>query len=261
MKRLSKHGFTLIELLAAMAILAIIVLMMARVFSGSARAWQLGTSRVEDSANARAALQMVADDLYMAGVADQLDFRLDSSFLPVYDAPGTGAAAPFVTDCLYFASMRHDTDTVGRRSSELVWYYLKENSDRPYHYQLVRVSRTSTAQVDYATKPDWAGAHLSSISGGEEKVLVHNIGDFAVYCYDRQGNDLIDVADYEASNGYGGKLPYMVEIYLMTVSEDTANKAAAMADNGAGDTARDFINRMGPRYQIRAYMNNRQGML
>ena len=260
MKRFAKNGFTLIELLASMAILAIIVLMMARVFTGSTRAWTLGTSRVEDSANARAALQMIADDLSMAGAADQLDFRLDSSFLPVYDASGSGAAAPFVTDCLYFASMRHDPDTDGRRSSELVWYYLKKNPDRPYHYQLVRVSRTKTSKVDYATKPDWAGAHLPSISGGEEKVLIDNVGDFAIYCYESSGNDLRDVADYAASS-YNGKLPYMVEVYLMTVSEDTANKAAAMADNGAGSTARDFINRMGHRYQIRVNMNNRQGML
>ncbi|MCX6997568.1 MAG: prepilin-type N-terminal cleavage/methylation domain-containing protein [Kiritimatiellaeota bacterium] len=58
-----RRGFTLIELLAAMTVLALILLMLGQVFSGSTKAWESGTRRMDQNISARAVLDFIARDL------------------------------------------------------------------------------------------------------------------------------------------------------------------------------------------------------
>lgn len=59
-------GFTLIELLVAMAILMVIVLMLANLFQQSTRAWDIGMRQAEVGLEARAAINMIEQDLNQA---------------------------------------------------------------------------------------------------------------------------------------------------------------------------------------------------
>ena len=65
-KTKNRAAFTLIELLAAMAVLSIMMLMFANIFSSSGKAWTSGTRRTEQNMNGRAVLEYMGKEIGQA---------------------------------------------------------------------------------------------------------------------------------------------------------------------------------------------------
>ena len=72
----SALGFTLIELLVAMSILMVIVLMLANVFQQSTRSWNIGTRQAEIGLEARAAINLIEQDLSQAVASSNYLFSI-----------------------------------------------------------------------------------------------------------------------------------------------------------------------------------------
>jgi prepilin-type N-terminal cleavage/methylation domain-containing protein len=62
----SARGFTLIELLVAMSLLMVIVLMLSNLFQQSTRSWGIGLRQAEIGLQARAAINLIEQDLSQA---------------------------------------------------------------------------------------------------------------------------------------------------------------------------------------------------
>ena len=72
MRRRSQNAaFTLVELLVAMAVLAVIIMMMARIFSESTRAFDLGSKIADQNLKGRMVLDFMAREISQA-VADEV---------------------------------------------------------------------------------------------------------------------------------------------------------------------------------------------
>jgi len=73
-RRQAAAGFTLIELLVAMGILMIIVLMLANLFQQSTRSWDTGMRQAEIGLEARAAINLIEQDLNQAVASSNFPF-------------------------------------------------------------------------------------------------------------------------------------------------------------------------------------------
>ena len=75
----SSQAFTLIELLVAMGILMIIVLMLANLFQASTRSWDTGMRQAEIGLEARAAINLIQQDLNQAVASTNANQRFTAS--------------------------------------------------------------------------------------------------------------------------------------------------------------------------------------
>ncbi len=72
-------AFTLIELLVAMGILMVIVLMLANLFQASTRSWDTGMRQAEIGLEARAAINLIQQDLSQAVASTNANQRFTAS--------------------------------------------------------------------------------------------------------------------------------------------------------------------------------------
>lgn len=74
--RRSMMGFSLIEVLSAMAVLSVIVMIVARLFSNSTSAWDAGTRRMNANLAARSTLDMIGREISQVGVSSNTCLRV-----------------------------------------------------------------------------------------------------------------------------------------------------------------------------------------
>lgn len=82
--RRREAAFTLIELLVAMGILMVIVLMLANLFQASTRSWDTGMRQAEIGLEARAAINLMQQDLSQAVASSNFPFNASGSSLDFY---------------------------------------------------------------------------------------------------------------------------------------------------------------------------------
>ena len=262
-------GFSLVELLAAIAILMVIVGIMGMVFTESDRAWNVGTGRVTNMSEGRAALNMIAHDLQYAVADKTLTFRLrpDKDGVRAFGAP---------CDELSFVSLQHDSSESPRTAREIAYYVVVNKKTDPsgrllnYNYQLLRqdvgdaISESGSADAhSYKNRSWWE----SRVSGTARSVLSENVASFTVYAAPnsaapKTAGDLTEDYDSAASSATSNQLPWFVDICLELLNERDALQAARMATEFGSDADQrvvGFVQKSVRRYTTRVYFQNRAG--
>lgn len=280
-----QDAFSLIEVLAAMTILALIVLMAAQLFAGSAQFWKQGSRRIEQDMNARAALELIGRQLVMANAnSDLLTFRVDRGN-PNYHG-GTFATISMV-------SMDHQARSIETSPGSGRSAFFRDVQETKYAVATVVTSNqlggtyllaTNTVLVRYGiyreyplTDPDvetprvitcygnkqWAedGALPESERWPEPQILADNVVKFDV--------TVVTVPRFTDSGGFSGpQYPFAsygdstitnqrvayVDLALCLVDEDDMLKARAMSGS------QTHFNRTMRRYTHRAFFQNARGM-
>lgn len=269
-RRLS--GFTLIELLAAMGILTILVLLMARVFTETTNMWTTGTQRSSSAAEARVIMDFLVREFSMAIADDVVSFKLNSDQDAIYGVYSYGAGS----DELAFVGMVRTGDSYYKRTANQFVYFVApmvdENREEiPNRYRLVRTRRTRSmfdrevrraagAYVDPEwwrdMPPDW-----TEDRGFEGRLaletIAENVAAFEIWAWSEQDDDYVFSYDSQDENDL---LPLWVDIYLELLGEDQAIQAAALWETDE-QRAREFVEASAQRYTARVYFPHRDRVL
>ena len=260
-------GFTLIELLASITILMLIVSVMGMIFAESDRAWNLGTGRVESNTEARAALDLIAQDMQYAIADEVLTFVMRPDIVrsrpggvpadrwPVLSYGVTNSEACFI-------SLQGEADP---RASEKIYYWVREvTSDDTFagtplgRYQLMRTRMsTETGQYDPYHAADWFESLSDRHNPFPSGVIADNIAAFALFGPDEDG----DTTREYYSDDNGNRLPEYVDVYIETLSERDAARIEDMGADPDDPVIREFVEKNVRRYTTRVYFHNRSGYL
>jgi prepilin-type N-terminal cleavage/methylation domain-containing protein len=265
-------GFTLIELLAAMSVLVLITLMMARVYTDTTKMWELGTRRVISAAEGRAVMDFLVRELAMAIADDVVQFRTVSPGMDgenfIYGMETYGAEA----DEMFFVAMVKPTDRFRfyRTANQFAYFVTQmvdeNNEPMPYRYRLVRTRKTQAMFNNAANRgrsaygggewwldqlprlPEFNGPHTV-------ETVAENVAAFEIWAYSESVGDY--VSNYR-SRLQGNRLPVWADIYLEILSEADAIRAADLFEFGVDAEARAFVDNQARRYMARVFFANRE---
>ncbi|HNR94552.1 MAG TPA: prepilin-type N-terminal cleavage/methylation domain-containing protein [Kiritimatiellia bacterium] len=262
-RRPHNAAFTLVELLVAMAVLAVIIMMMARIFSESTRAFDLGSKIADQNLKGRMVLDFMAREISQAVADEVMGFRLDSKDIELY----ADSARPEDGDALYFVTLSEnaliDEDSDVHRNAREVVYYVTNMVDsssgisKPLEgrYRLMRAMRGKQDSIAcYQTNAWWIANGKSGAS-----VLAENVAGFQVWCYTEPGAPAI--SDYDSTGSKPeqiNQLPMWIEISLMIFDEKDAEHMANLDAFNAPDIPEEAIKRA-RRYVTRINFVNRNG--
>lgn len=273
----ARLGFTLLELLTGLAILAIMVLFLAQIFTQSTKSWERGTTQVLRNAAARAALEMLGNELELAVADHQIAFkkRLIS--------PGemTGALDPITPqDTIYFVTLGGQPDD-GRLYQQLgyeVRSYGTSNANKIAYttYRLYRIERNFDDAYQAGTDPigqstNWWGPSedvwWSSLNRITFEFLIEDVVKFAVYVQSAHpehygenatgrdpDDDFISSDPFKVLYAYDlHKMPPYLDILLQVATPDAMLRATVLVNNGRTDQAMDLLNRESNVFMTRIY--------
>jgi len=250
-------GFTLIELLAGMAVLSVLIVLMAQFVNVGTDAWEHGMRQSETSTSARAALDYIAAELSTAIASDHVTFRHVDKVTETYytDLDEYGDQLMFVS-----VSKKPDFSRPARAGMEVVFFLrnMKNTggSSMVNRYELVRSFRASTNSQFKAYRyangngPDWTNGWNPS---SQTHTVAENISAFQVWVYpDVQSNAQPDFHSGSNSNS----LPVWADIYLETLSDTDAQRAALISDDSDRE---EFVRKWSRGYATRVHFKNRKG--
>jgi len=252
-----RQAFTLVELLVAMAVLAVIILMMARIFTGSTQAWDLGMTHAEQNITGRSLMDFIVREMSQALADGQISFGHE-------DNEGTTQIYGSNPDDVYFVSMNNSAQS-GRRELREVIYYVEPMEDSDGNeikgrYQLVREFRNDLQcfKEDRWWDVKWVLQPSGPVSKG---VLAENVASFDVWCY-RPDLQKESISDYNSnSNNY--VLPTYADIALAVFDEKGADEAQMRIEdfneNENSTAMKNFVKENARRYVARVYFVNRNG--
>lgn len=258
--RTNRAAFTLVEILTAMAILAVIILMMARLFTESTRAFEMGTSLAEQNLKGRMIMDFMAREISHAVADGTIAFKLDSEDVELF------GAAVEDGDRLQFATFAQSVDSTNRQIREVV-YFVDEMSDG--RYQLRRAIRSGSITCYNTPSPHkW----WTDIQDKEGKTLAENIAGFQVWCYagpnteamyNYDSTKLVNIQEKGTKTKVGetiNELPMWIEISLMMLDEQDAEYIANLFSfNSDEDLIREEAVKRARRYVTRINLVNRNG--
>jgi prepilin-type N-terminal cleavage/methylation domain-containing protein len=267
-----QRGFTLVELLAAMAIVTLLVLLMARIFTESTNMWSFGTRRITGAAEARVIMDYLVREMSMAIADEVITFKLNSDQDALYGVYSYGAGS----DEVAFVAMVRAGDTYFRRTANQFVYFIApmvdENIDPiPNRYRLVRTRRTQSMFNNERNRdrgaynnpewwrdmpPDWT-ENRGPQGFLALETIAENVAAFEVWAWSANGNDYR--FSYNSADE-GNMLPLWVDIYLELLGEDQAVQAAALWSIDE-QRSREFVEANAQRYTARVYFPNRDRAL
>ncbi len=240
----NKRGFTLVEMLVSMAILAMIVMLMSRIFADGTSAYRHGMKTSDQNLQGRVILDFIARELKQAIVDDNLILRVQSSDNPY----GTGLG-----DWISFATLGGEEE--GQREARLIRYYVRSNprtigGAQVDTYQLMRAVTTNSNQINQAYRgqnSQWP----DDIQGAAN--IARNISGFAIKLYDgpdSSGNFRLvrDIGDERDLR----RLPAYADIYMALLGDSDLVEAGITNDA-------NFIQDREMIFMKRVYFRNRQG--
>lgn len=221
--RSARRGFTLIELLAAIAVLAIMILFLGKVFNDSTRIWKLGNKKIESNNAGRAAIEFMARELTAALCDRTLTLKMDSDADNYLNRQ---------SDWISFVSTASEAtrNTVGassftqREAKQVVYRVLKMGKRDYTTHALVAHNLRSTKSIDCYKRTDW-WTGFENVTTNNSSVLAENVRNFEVFVYDQNGQL---VADYDSRN-HGP--PLWIDIYLEVLAEEDAIKASLLPND------------------------------
>ncbi len=254
LRRAHRAAFTLVEILTAMAVLSIIILMMARIFTESTRAFDLGTKIADQNLKGRMVLDFMAREISQAVADDVLAFKLDSEDFELFGNSVEDG------DRLQFVTLSQLVDEGTPRQAREVVYFVDdiEKDDAPTgRYQLKRAVKTAGITCYDQPSPNkwWEG------TSGNTRTLAENVAGFQVWCYTAPDTEAI--YDYDSTGSKPeqiNKLPMWIEISLMMFDEKDAEHMANLDAFNAppGEISKEAIKRA-RRYVTRINFVNRNG--
>lgn len=238
--------------MAAMAILGVILLIVARLMTESQTAFRSGVNQAEMNDYARSVLDFIAKDISTAIADEDATFKLKSDDEYVY---GLGA------DRIEFISIQGSVDSENRASREIS-YEVREMEREVIdsgetniigRFQLMRSEIKSLSAVSYPDNSNWISGNT-----GQNRIIAENISAFVVFAYQLDGSGNPEAIEYD-STIHGDQLPIFVDVYIEFLGESEAEQIAALVKAGANVV--DRVNRVARRYQTRIYFHNRQGYI
>ena len=223
--------------MAAVAVLAIMIVFLANVFSNSSKIWKLGNKRVESNNNGRAAIEFVAHEISSAIVNGQLMLQVINSGSAGGDSlalvSSSGTPQDFTARNFIGRQIKLDAFKVipsGGASVPGTFSLVMHNRDTP-----------TLMKILYDDPSGWGKTMVDEIVAGNSSVIAENVRSFRVFVYDVAGNTPNNYV-----SGPGTPPPLFIDIYLEVLAEEDAAKAAAGANSDP------FVHR----YQTRVYMPN-----
>jgi type II secretory pathway pseudopilin PulG len=221
MKRLNATkepaGFTLTELLVAVAISIVIILILGQVFSSATAMWQVSDQRIDAFRDARAALQLMAQDLGRANVNGN---------------PTMLRLAQYSSDGSYASEADAVTPVKNPGKSDLctVEYYLVWNASGSTNtFSLVRRFKNSDDTVGYLANSSLDFNTIYDRNKGSEETLAAPVWDLEF----RPGENANIVTP---STDSAAKWTW-VEIRFKTMSVNAARKLRSVAGISQGTWA------------------------
>jgi prepilin-type N-terminal cleavage/methylation domain-containing protein len=280
--RRARSGFTLLELLAAMGILVVIVLLMARIYADASTAWTRGTKRVYESQEGRAIMDFLSQEMSQIIADDVVSFRSHST--PGPDSMSVQTYGLDTDSVCFVAATRPPPYSSMRRSTPQFIYYvdfmedpvtrerLDENHPEGPRYALYRIRKTASthSSVDNLAEgahqnPRWWDPQYwdAQINFRQWEVIAENVAGFEVWCakgsvLEAGNTDPNDYYRFNYASVTEGEPPIWIDVYLMLLGEAEAIQAAALWREN-NPTAEDFIDRNTRRYTTRIYLRNREG--
>jgi len=221
-----KQGFTLAELLVALAITAVLVLLLVNVVSAVLKAWQQGRNQIDTFANARQALNRIADEIKGAMASpspNQIEFSENVASLQSTPAPQQG-----VSEIIFFVAP-YPNRSVG----DLCVIAYRHNSTT---HELQR------AFVD--SQNAWSGSpkyRSSGYSNLQWRTVARGVLEFEVQSYSQTDLDSTTSptptpADWNSVGGRAtmlGNTPRELLIRIKVVDDKTLPKLAGLSAGNA----------------------------
>ncbi len=275
-------GFSLIEVLAAMSVLAIIMLLMSRIFGDSTRTMRAGLRDAESGASARAVMDYMARDVSVA-VFGPVGTNAPHLHLRTFNnEPPAGLPAPdnilgLRTDdfraLLFLAPVNNPTNNNPRELKSVLYrmrhYQTGSSGYMANRFELMRGEYASTNSANalfsrWYRDPNWSDRDTSanSIYGmtrSEGKVLIQNIRSFSVAYRTNFTGTAVAETDPARTRTDVAPLAYL-DIRLEMLAEPDAIKAADMWSAGTpSQAALEIVERAVKHHFRRVFFNNQGG--
>lgn len=288
----NRSGFTLIEIMGAMVVLALLVLMIGRLFTASTKTFNQGTRGTELNAQARAVMNFMAremstaildtpttnwpgDPLLTLGYWSGLDTDLNGPQLGNGEVYGCN-----VDDVTFVSGMGDPPDDPDYRSFYLTRYYIDNMKDEdniaiPNRFALKRAflkNRNDAAGIFEAAMNDPAWMQNEFLENNNE-IMMENVGRMFVK-YWPSGHEATETAATDARScvSDGEKLATVphpalklafIDIYLEAMDEDSARRVKTVWDNVGtpGKNEKMLVAKSMKRYHQRVYFHNIQRYL
>lgn len=230
-------AFTLLELMVSMAVLSLIIVLLLSIVDNATTMWRQSENRVDAYREARAALNVIANDLASIYRSSNTNFfRLDDPSI-VIDAPPPAS----LDDPLFFLTAlptgAQDPDS-NKSYICAVGYFLGYNStslsgnSKEKSLNLYRYFKSSdnTYEVLTNSSPSLVTKKLTTGRTGEE-VLAKNVTHFNVKAF--TFSETLPLATPELVpfvQSPATPIPDMIEISLGAISNDSAKKLTSLTD-------------------------------
>jgi hypothetical protein len=227
-----------------MAVLAVIVLLLSRIFAGASQAWALGTRQVDNAASGRASMDFMTRELAGLLADDLLTFRVWT---------GSESTLGAASDRIAFVSLTQIAENRGSgwyRDVQQIYYFLTNQvagQERFYLCRTVTENETSSFFDCYQSTNWWSDFNVSAAAHAP---LAENVRQFRIFVFDT--NEVYRANYNSASNGP----PAYMDLYLELLGEADATRAADMPAGAARD---DFVLRRAHRFVKRIHFGNQLG--
>jgi prepilin-type N-terminal cleavage/methylation domain-containing protein len=255
-----RAGFTLLEILVASMIVAMLMLIIGRIFVDANRVYELGTKDMDINAEARAVLEFMAQELANAPAENgRLALCVDKD-----------ADDPNNSDELFFMTLNGDPSTTDtNRAVYQVRYATEErtNSMGQIFYNLRRADR-HIQPACYRTPPlDWWSRNLNAeFNNFTYRTLIANVFqlDFHYMVYDGAGGfEEIDVSGHGRSgsgaNSLQDEYPDFIDITLGVMSENDMRRWALLYDPDDDTAQKEYEERFGKVFRARVFLHSAYG--
>lgn len=277
-RRRPGHGFSLVEVLAAMSILAILMLLMGRIFGDSTRAMRSGIRGAESSASARAVMDFMARDVSMAVFgpvgtnAPYLHLRTyndeDPAGLPAPDNI-LGLRPDDFRALMFLSPVNNPTNSNPRELKSILYrmrhYQTGSSGYIAHRYELMRgenfdqTNNQRWYRVDNWSDRNTAASTVYGATRNEGKVLIQNVRSFSVAYRTNLVGSAAAITDPAKTRTDVSPLAFL-DIRLEILAEPDAIRAAEMWAAGTpSQAALEFVERAVRHHFRRVFFNNQGG--
>ena len=273
-----RRAFTLIEILAAMAVLAILLLICANVFSSATRAWNGAAMRTQQNAQVRGALDRLAMDIGQAYISTNLWFYAQSRApyntadqVTTYGEPAyslhfctmNGYALSYGScdevSCLYYF-VRQEGAGTPTNSYVLYWQDSEWNANSRSQQRMNPKGNNTPMNVPHAYEgvalyqaANWLKRmEMDAQTGLTNKYLLRNISTFKVMAGQINGGQMtVNDVDFKSNTATPANiLPPFFDVYIGVLSDEDQHKANLMSP---GTAQNNFVRLYEKRFVERIY--------
>lgn len=209
-------AFTLLELLVAMAVLSLLVVVLMGVVDSATKLWRVNENRVESFREARAALNLIVNDLNVAFSSTNVNY-FSTNVAPEFGASATDGALFFM------AALPPNAQDEGSSYADLcqVGYFLKYGKSgigtaQQDTWGLYRYFKESNATFTNLVNNTALFAH----STASVELLARNIPFFKVDCYSTDAAGVISPWVKSTNT----PVPSFVMVQIMAYNNDAAKR-------------------------------------